>query len=90
MSSSTIASVMGRTAANFHRREDIHQLQLAYDMEQTTTTEDQCKKKKALERLLWAFHQIQQLNPKNRNSYFEIASYHGMPFRGTGWGNPSW
>ena len=46
--------------------------------------------KKPLSDLLRAWKGIQELDPKDRNSFFVIAGYHGEPFRGAGWGNPQW
>ncbi|KAF9158451.1 hypothetical protein BGX21_003389 [Mortierella sp. AD011] len=40
--------------------------------------------------LIRAFAAIQQLPPDDPNSFFVIAGYHGQPFRGAGYANPSW
>src|ERR1700760_2192403 len=45
---------------------------------------------KPLSDLLRAWKGIQNLDPKDENSFFMIAGYHGEPFRGAGWGNPQW
>jgi tyrosinase len=46
--------------------------------------------KKPLCDLLRAWKGIQELDPKDPNSFFVIGGYHGEPFRGAGWGNPQW
>jgi tyrosinase len=46
--------------------------------------------KKPLEDLIRAFKGIQELPPDDFNSFFVIGGYHGEPFRGAGWENPSW
>lgn len=43
-----------------------------------------------LDDLVRAFHQIQQLPTTDPDSFFNIAGFHGEPFRGAGWGNASW
>lgn len=43
-----------------------------------------------LDDLVKAFAAIQQLEPDNPDSFFSIAGLHGEPFRGAGYGNPSW
>ena len=40
--------------------------------------------------LIKAWIGIQALPPDDENSFFKIAGYHGMPFRGAGWGNSQW
>jgi tyrosinase len=45
---------------------------------------------KELDNLVRAFAAIQQLPPDDPNSFFVIAGYHGEPFRGAGYANPSW
>ncbi|KAI9235119.1 MAG: hypothetical protein BYD32DRAFT_371300 [Podila humilis] len=45
---------------------------------------------KELDNLVRAFVAIQQLPPHDPNSFFVIAGYHGEPFRGAGYANPSW
>jgi tyrosinase len=40
--------------------------------------------------LIWAFHKIQNLDPKDPNSFFHIAGFHGEPFRGAGYSNAQW
>jgi tyrosinase len=62
------------------RRPDIRDLQNDYDR----------GKKEPLEKLVKAFKGICDLRPDNENSFFKIAGYHGMPFRGAGWGNAQW
>ncbi|KAG0343743.1 hypothetical protein BG005_002227 [Podila minutissima] len=47
-------------------------------------------KPEELDNLVWAFFAIQQLPPDDPNSFFVIAGYHGEPFRGAGYANPSW
>jgi tyrosinase len=65
-------------------RQNIFSLQTKYD-------HGQDDEKKPMEKLLWAFHYIQKhIDSKNYDSYFKIAGYHGMPFRGAGWENPAW
>lgn len=43
-----------------------------------------------LDALVLAFYKIQNLPPKDPDSFFHIAGFHGEPFRGAGWGNASW
>ncbi|KAK3988941.1 hypothetical protein QBC44DRAFT_292029 [Cladorrhinum sp. PSN332] len=43
-----------------------------------------------LDTLVKAFDYIQKLPTDHPDSFFQIAGYHGMPFRGAGWGNPTW
>ena len=43
-----------------------------------------------LDDLITAWAGIQALDPSEDNSFFKIAGYHGMPFRGAGWGNLQW
>lgn len=43
-----------------------------------------------LENLIRAFRGIKELDPFNFNSFFEIAGYHGEPFRGKGETDPKW
>lgn len=43
-----------------------------------------------LDNLVRAFVAIQQLPPDHPDSFFVIAGYHGEPFRGAGYSNPSW
>ncbi|KAE8213669.1 hypothetical protein CF327_g2854 [Tilletia walkeri] len=40
--------------------------------------------------LIRAFDAIQKLDPRDPNSFFTIAGYHGEPFRGAGYANPAW
>lgn len=47
-------------------------------------------KKKPLETLMRAWKGIKQLPPTDSRSFFLIGGYHGEPFRGAGWGNPSY
>lgn len=42
------------------------------------------------DKLIKAFQGIQNLPPDNKNSFYAIASLHGQPFRGGGWGNANW
>ncbi|EFX00015.1 tyrosinase [Grosmannia clavigera kw1407] len=80
---------MGRDKKTVQLREDVYELQKAYDDKDPDSKETQ-RKKLVMQKVLWSFHIIQQLDPKDPNSFFQIAGYHGMPFRGAGWGNPSW
>ena len=43
-----------------------------------------------LNNLIKAFRGIQKLDPSDFNSFFEIAGYHGEPFRGKGAENSTW
>ena len=43
-----------------------------------------------LETLILAFKGIQGLEHTNQDSFFVIAGYHGMPFRGAGWSSSNW
>lgn len=43
-----------------------------------------------LDDLVKAFAAIQNLDPDDPDSFFSIAGLHGEPFRGAGYGNPSW
>ena len=45
--------------------------------------------KKPLEDVMRAWKGIKELPPDDPNSFFMIGGYHGEPFRGAGWGNPS-
>jgi tyrosinase len=47
-------------------------------------------KKKPLETLMRAWKAIKELPPDDQRSFFLIGGYHGEPFRGAGWGNPSY
>lgn len=47
-------------------------------------------KKKPLETLMRAWKGIKELPPEDPRSFFCIGGYHGEPFRGAGWGNPSY
>ena len=40
--------------------------------------------------LMHAFHAIQTADPNDPDSFFQIAGYHGEPFRGAGYSNPQW
>lgn len=61
-------------------RKDIRQIQAQYDAGDKTE----------LENLIRAWQGIQKLPADDKKSLFMIAGYHGEPFRGAGWGNPSW
>ncbi|KAF8543186.1 common central domain of tyrosinase-domain-containing protein [Trichophaea hybrida] len=61
-------------------RKDIRELEDAYN----------AGDKKPLEDVIRAWRGIQKLHPDHKHSFFKIAGYHGEPFRGAGWGNPSW
>jgi tyrosinase len=50
----------------------------------TTLTRDE------LTLLIKAWQGIQAKDPEDDYSFFKIAGYHGMPFRGAGWGNSQW
>jgi tyrosinase len=50
----------------------------------TTLTQDE------LTLLIKAWTGIQAKDPEDEYSFFKIAGYHGMPFRGAGWGNSQW
>ncbi|KAF9368912.1 hypothetical protein CPC16_004939, partial [Podila verticillata] len=43
-----------------------------------------------MDNLVEAFSAIQGLHHDDPNSFFVIAGYHGQPFRGAGYANPSW
>ncbi|KDN61568.1 hypothetical protein CSUB01_04162 [Colletotrichum sublineola] len=43
-----------------------------------------------LDNLVRAFAAIQKLPAEDPDSFFAIAGYHGEPFRGAGFANPSW
>ncbi|RYP57733.1 hypothetical protein DL770_010596 [Monosporascus sp. CRB-9-2] len=90
MASSIVTPSMGRDKGPVLLREDISDLQLAYDADDDTLDDRGKKRKIAMQKLLWAFHCIQNLDTRDWNSYFLIAGFHGMPFRGAGWGSPSW
>lgn len=47
-------------------------------------------RKKPLETLMRAWKGIKELPPDDERSFFMIGGYHGEPFRGAGWGNPSY
>ncbi|KAH6628450.1 common central domain of tyrosinase-domain-containing protein, partial [Chaetomium tenue] len=81
---------IGRENGPVLLREDILDLQVAYDTE-TPSDDTTARRKLAMQKLLWAFYLIQKPETKDDwNSFFRIAGFHGMPFRGAGWGNPSW
>ena len=87
MAPSSVTPTMGRdSSAPVLLRDDIMNLQNAY----FDKGQDLPLKKLAMEKLLWAFHKLQLADTKSRDSFFQIAGYHGMPFRGAGWGNPDW
>lgn len=46
--------------------------------------------KQELDNLVRAFEKIQKLEPDHPDSFFSIASLHGLPFRGGGYTNPAW
>jgi tyrosinase len=46
--------------------------------------------KKPLEDLMRAWKGIKDLPPDNPKSFFMLGGYHGEPFRGAGWGSPSY
>jgi tyrosinase len=43
-----------------------------------------------LDDVILAFYRLQSLHPNEGNSFFQIAGYHGEPFRGAGYSNPLW
>lgn len=43
-----------------------------------------------MDNLVRAFHAIQNLAPDHPDSFYNLAGYHGEPFRGAGWGNSQW
>ena len=51
---------------------------------------DQNIDRSKLDNLVRAFRGIQALPPDNPNSFFRIAGYHGLPFRGPGVRDGSW
>jgi tyrosinase len=61
-------------------RRDIRELEYQYKL----------GNREPLEALIRAFRGVAALPPTDRNSFFVIGGYHGMPFRGAGWGNPAW
>ena len=62
-------------------RDSLQHVQYLYDSD-----EDRSQ----LENLVRAFRGIQALPPNNPNSFFVIAGYHGLNFRGPGETNPEW
>ncbi|KAK3369241.1 hypothetical protein B0T24DRAFT_707646 [Lasiosphaeria ovina] len=61
-------------ASEIHVRKDIEKLSTA-----------------EMDLLIRAFHYIcVELPVTDENSFFQIAGYHGMPFRGPGWANLGW
>jgi tyrosinase len=90
MAPSKAAQTMGRdSSAPVLLRDDILNLQDAF-FSTGTLNDDQTTKKLAMQKLLWAFHKLQLADTKSWNSFFQISGFHGMPFRGAGWGNPAW
>ncbi|KAL2265952.1 hypothetical protein VTJ83DRAFT_5304 [Remersonia thermophila] len=60
-------------------------------MAQRITRKDIRKLSEAeLNQLVLAFYRLQSMDPDHEDSYFQIAGYHGEPFRGAGYSNPSW
>lgn len=47
-------------------------------------------KGRELDNIVRAFQKIQALPPTDPDSFYNIAGFHGEPFRGAGWGNASW
>ena len=68
-------------AMSLRVRDSLQHVQYLYD-----SREDRSK----LENLVRAFRGIQALPPNNPNSYFVIAGYHGLNFRGPGDTDPKW
>ncbi|KAI0110164.1 tyrosinase [Daldinia grandis] len=81
---------MGNDKQSVRLREDVYELQVAYDNATEDSDKEDKRKQLVMQKVLWAFYKIQRLDPKDPNSFFRIAGYHGMPFRGAGWGHPSW
>ncbi|KAK4186211.1 hypothetical protein QBC35DRAFT_501904 [Podospora australis] len=72
-----------KTTADMVADLEIPGVSLRKDIEHLTPQE--------LDLLVTAFqHIMYTLPPTDDNSFFKIAGYHGMPFRGAGWGNPNW
>jgi len=46
--------------------------------------------KAELDDLVRAWHLVQNVDPADPDSFFQIAGYHGEPFRGAGYNNPQW
>ncbi|KAF5362043.1 hypothetical protein D9756_002723 [Leucocoprinus leucothites] len=61
-----------------------------YSLEYIQNLYDTGQDRSKLENLIRAFRGIQALDPKDPNSFFRIAGYHGEPFRGEGATDPSW
>ena len=66
---------------NARVRPSLHYLQHLYD-----SGED----RSSLENLIRAFRGIQELPPDDPNSFFHIAGFHGLPYRGPGETDPDW
>ena len=62
-------------------RQSLHYIQHLYD-----SGEDRSK----LENLIRAFRGIQALPPDDPKSFFHIAGFHGLPYRGPGETDPTW
>lgn len=45
---------------------------------------------KEMDNLIRAWNLVQNVDPADPNSFFQIAGYHGEPFRGAGYNNPQW
>ena len=43
-----------------------------------------------LDPVILAFYRLQSLDPTDPDSFFQIAGYHGEPFRGAGYSSPYW
>jgi tyrosinase len=43
-----------------------------------------------LDAVILAFYRLQSLDPTDPDSFFQIAGYHGEPFRGAGYSSPYW
>ena len=62
-------------------RPSLHYLQHLYDSGENRSS---------LENLIRAFRGIQELPPDDPNSFFHIAGFHGLPYRGPGTTDPDW
>lgn len=43
-----------------------------------------------MDNLIYAWDLLQKVDPTDPDSFFQIAGYHGEPFRGAGYSNPQW
>ncbi|ORX78343.1 putative tyrosinase [Basidiobolus meristosporus CBS 931.73] len=63
---------------------------IRYSLEYIQTLYETGEDRSKLENLIRAFRGIQDLDPKDANSFFRIAGYHGEPFREEGATDPAW